>query len=192
MEGNGSSSVTALAVAVTVVSITLVAFNFTFYNTTETNYNILKSEQTNISSAISNLINQETSFVSVLQQQSSVVNSLQDSITNLNAVSSNSHGGVYINLTAKSVDYGGQQTAMLVANVTGYATLEAYVGTGTIPIQFYFAQKEAGPYYVVDCTTTTPNVCNSGSGNSIITVPVLGDFVGVTGITGAAQLYATG
>ena len=183
-------STTVKVLGVTAVAISLV-FSVSLYYVTNQNYNYLNSQQTSVSTAISNLVNQETSFATVLQQQSSVVNSLQQSVTNLNTALPSSHKGTYMSLRSLAVNYAGTSTTMLIANVTGFTSIQVYAGGWNIPLRFYFSQNETGPYYVVDCTITTPNVCNAGSANSIVSVPPMGNFIGITGITGTAQLYVS-
>ena len=187
------TSLTWLAASALAISI---GFSLVFSVTSYSQYNYLYSQQSTISNAltqestaVSNLVNQESSFSSLLQQQNTVVNSLQQSVTNLNAALPSIHKGTYVNLTSMEVNYAGTSTAMLVSNVTGSASIQVYAGECNIPLSFYFAQKLGGPYYNVDCPVTTPDVCNAGSANTIVGVPPMGNFIGITGITGTAQLF---
>lgn len=176
------SSVAALTVGLTIFTL---AFSFNFY--TQNNY--LTSQQTLINSslqqestAISNLVQQESTFSSVLSQENSVVSSLSQSVTNLNQAQQAAHTAGYVHTKIMTVDYAGTNVTMQVANVTGFSTLEIYMTSFNAP-SIYFAQNMTGPYFVVDCTAMSPNLCNSGGGNSVVQVAAWGNFVGITGMS---------
>ena len=188
-------SVAGLAVGMTIITI---ALTFTIYFVANTNYNYLSSQQSSFSNAlqeestaISNLVQQESTYSKLIQQQSSAVNSLQQTVSNFNQAQSSVHRGAFMNATLKPVTYAGASSQMYVANVTGYTTLYVYLSDwSTTGFGIYFSQSQDGRYFNTYCAGETPNTCNSGNGNSIVTVVVQGNFVGLTGMSGGVT-YVT-